>query len=284
MGLAVVLVGATLGLGLWFLVTPPTVRRGMTLRHWCDEAGLAGVPVAVIAIVLGTFAVVVGATVSALIPLPAIAPLGVIVGLGVPVVVLTSVRDMRRRRARALWPDVIDSIRVSLRSGSTLVESVIGASGMVPNDWQSAWSEVEMDLRRGSDMAPALRRLQQRLADPVADRVVECLILAREFGGTELPAVLADLGRSVRREQSLRNEAQSRQSWVRHAATLGIVAPWVVLAMLASRPENREAYATPAGTILIVVSAGATIVAFLVMKALGTLPEPKRWLIGQFDD
>lgn len=141
-----------------------------------------------------------------------------------------------------------------------------------------------MDLRRGSDMAPALRRLQQRLADPVADRVVECLILAREFGGTELPAVLADLGRSVRREQSLRNEAQSRQSWVRHAATLGIVAPWVVLAMLASRPENREAYATPAGTILIVVSAGATIVAFLVMKALGTLPEPKRWLIGQFDD
>lgn len=284
MGLALVLVGLTLGLGLWVLVTPASPRRGSTLRQWCDEAGLAEVPLSVIAIVLGTFSVIVGASVSALIPLPAMAPLGALAGLGVPVIVLASVRDLRRRRARALWPDVIDSIRLSLRSGSTVVESVVAASGMIPREWRSAWSEVELDLHRGADMAPTLRKLQRQLADPVADRVVECLILAREFGGTELPSVLADLGRSVRREQSLRNEAQSRQSWVRHAATLGIVAPWVVLAMLASRPENREAYATTAGTILIVVSAGATVVAFLVMKALGTLPEQRRWLIGNTHD
>jgi tight adherence protein B len=57
-----------------------------------------------------------------------------------------------------------------------------------------------------------------------------------------------------------------------------------VLALLASRPENREAYSTPAGTLLIVVSAGATVVAYVVMGALGRLRDPARWLIGALND
>jgi tight adherence protein B len=71
---------------------------------------------------------------------------------------------------------------------------------------------------------------------------------------------------------------------VRHAATLGVVSPWIVLALLASRPENRESYSTAAGTILIVASAGATVVAYVAMRALGTLREPARWLIGALHD
>jgi hypothetical protein len=53
---------------------------------------------------------------------------------------------------------------------------------------------------------------------------------------------------------------------------------------LVSRPENREAYSTAAGTILIVASAGTTVVAYVAMRALGTLREPARWLIGALHD
>jgi tight adherence protein B len=129
-----------------------------------------------------------------------------------------------------------------------------------------------------------MRRLQRALADPIADRVVESIVVAREYGGTALPAVLAELGRSVRRESAMRHEVQSRQSWVRHAATLGVVSPWIVLALLSNKPENREAYSTIAGTLLIVVSAGVTAVAYFVMRALGSIREPARWLIGALDD
>jgi tight adherence protein B len=253
------------------------------LRQWCDEAGLAGVPLAVVGIVLGTVSIIVATAVTAIIPVPAIAPLGVALGLGVPVIALSSVRDSRRRRARALWPDVIDSIRVSLRSGSTLLESVSAAAAIVPAEWRSAWDGLETDLRRGSDAESALRRLQHVLADPIADRVVESLAVAREFGGTELPAVLSELARSIQKEQGIRDEARTRQSWVRHAATLGVIAPWVVLALLASRPENRDAYASASGSVLIVASAGATVVAYFVMTALGSLREPRRWLTGGLD-
>jgi tight adherence protein B len=57
----------------------------------------------------------------------------------------------------------------------------------------------------------------------------------------------------------------------------------VVLALLASRPENRDAYASVSGTVLIVASAGATVVAFFLMTALGSLREPRRWLTGALD-
>jgi tight adherence protein B len=48
--------------------------------------------------------------------------------------------------------------------------------------------------------------------------------------------------------------------------------------MLGSRPENREAFASPAGTALLVGCAGATLVAYIVMSAMGRLPEQPRWV------
>lgn len=284
MGIGLMAVSAGFGLGMYLVVFPKSDRPRANIRHWCDEAGLAGVPLSIIAIVLGTVSVIAGFAVAAAIPLPVVAPLGALVGLAVPVITLSSVRSARRRRSRALWPDIIDSLRVSLRSGSTVVESFAAANSMVPAEWRSAWSDVQTNLNRGLQTDAALRRLQRDLSDPIADRVVEALLVTREYGGTELPLVLSELGRSIRREQTIRNEARTRQSWVRHAATLGVIAPWVVLALLASRPENREAYSTAEGTVVIVASAGVTVVAYLVMSALGTLGEPRRWLVGDVDD
>jgi len=283
-GAALIAFGVLVGLGMFLVLIPAKERRRSRVRTWFDEAGLSGVPLTVIGVVMATVAVIAGALAATVIPLPSIAPLGCVVGCGVPVVALASARDRRRHRARALWPDVIDSIRVALRSGSTLADAVTAAGSAVPREWRSAWTELESDLRRGADVDSALRRLQRALADPIADRVVESIMVAREYGGTELPAVLAELGRSVRKESAMRHEAQSRQSWVRHAATLGVVSPWIVLALLASRPENREAYSTSAGTLLIVASAAATAVAYFVMRALGSMREPSRWLIGALDD
>jgi tight adherence protein B len=273
-----------LGLGISLVVIPARTRRQSRVRYWFDEAGLAGVPLTVISVVMATVAVIASALAAMIIPLPSIVPLGFVVGCGVPIVALASARNRRRQRARALWPDVIDSIRVALRSGSTLADAVTAAATIVPREWRTAWTELESNLRRGSDVDSAMRRLQRALADPIADRVVESIVVAREYGGTALPAVLAELGRSVRRESAMRHEVQSRQSWVRHAATLGVVSPWIVLALLSSKPENREAYSTIAGTLLIVVSAGVTAVAYFVMRALGSIREPARWLIGALDD
>ena len=71
------------------------------------------------------------------------------------------------------------------------------------------------------------------LADPVSDRIIETLRMARQVGGTELTPVLRALATSVRADATLRAEVESRQSWIRGAAVLGVAAPWVILALLA---------------------------------------------------
>jgi hypothetical protein len=103
--------------------------------------------------------------------------------------------------------------------------------------------------------------------------------IALDVGGTELPTVLDELARSVRAEQLIRREAVARQSWIKHAARLGSVAPWIVVVMLATRPDARDAFSSAAGAALLVACAGATVVAFVMMSALGRLPDPPRWAL-----
>ncbi|WP_205049251.1 type II secretion system F family protein, partial [Photobacterium sanguinicancri] len=63
--------------------------------------------------------------------------------------------------------------------------------------------------------------LMESLADPIADRIIETLRMARQVGGTELTAVLRALGASVRADAAVRGEVEARQSWIRGAAVLG---------------------------------------------------------------
>jgi tight adherence protein B len=123
----------------------------------------------------------------------------------------------------------------------------------------------------------SILRLKTNLADPVADRIVETLRMARQVGGTELTTVLRALAGAVRADAALRAEVESRQSWIRGAAVLGVVAPWVILALLAMRPEGARAYGSPGGIVLILVGAAVSLVAYRLMLRLGRLPEPRRW-------
>jgi len=120
-------------------------------------------------------------------------------------------------------------------------------------------------------------RLKATLADPVADRIIETLRMARHVGGTELVGVLRALSASVRADAALRAEVEARQSWVRGAAVVGVVAPWIVLGLLSMRPEGAAAYATASGVVVVLVGAGVSVVAYRLTIRLGRLPEPQRW-------
>ena len=61
------------------------------------------------------------------------------------------------------------------------------------------------------------------------------------------------------------------------AARLGVAAPWIVLVLLASRPEAASAYNSPLGLVVLGSGLVVTIVAYRLMIALGRLPEERRW-------
>ena len=122
------------------------------------------------------------------------------------------------------------------------------------------------------------RSLKGTLADPVADRILETLRMAREVGGSDVTAVLRGLAGYLREDAALRAEVVARQSWIRNAARLRVAAPWLLLLVLSSRPETLVAYDSTAGSVLIVVGVVVTVVAYRAMIALGRLPEERRWL------
>ena len=265
--------------GLFILATPALPRVDRPLRAWLDECGLVGIPLGVVGVVLGVIAVTVAGVVSVLVPITVMAPIALVAALAIPIAALDAARTRRALLAQARWPDIIDAIRMALRAGTSLADAFAAAAAQTPREWTVTWSTVVTDLNRGASIHGVIAEFRRRMAEPIADRFCDAITVAHELGGTELPRILEELARSVREDVRLRREATSRQSWVRHAARLGSTAPWVLVVLLGSRPENRDAFSSPAGTALLVACAGATVVAYIVMTALGRLPEPPRWVV-----
>ncbi|MGN6272155.1 MAG: type II secretion system F family protein [Protaetiibacter sp.] len=251
----------------------PFVRVGELLH----QAGLARVSAATVVIVAVALATAVTALMLALVPVVALA---VAVGLAVaalPFAAIAARARARRRAMRAVWPDAVDHLVAGLRSGQALPDALVALGESGPMPLRAAFVSFASDLAATGQLVFALDALKHRLADPVADRVIETLRVAREVGGTELPTVLRALAAHLRSDAALRSEVEARQSWVVSAARLGVAAPWLVLLLLAARPEAVRAYNSPAGVTLLVVGFAITVLAYRIMIAVGRLPEERRW-------
>jgi tight adherence protein B len=183
----------------------------------------------------------------------------------------------RRRATRVVWPDAVDQLVSAVRSGLALPDGLATLAITGPVGIRGAFAQFEADYRSTANFGVSLDLLKDRLADPVADRILETLRMAREVGGGELTTVLRNLSAYLRQESAIRSEVEARQSWVMNAARLGVAAPWVVLLMLASRPEAALAYNSAAGVSLIVGGLVVSFVAYRIMVGIGRLPEERRW-------
>ncbi len=256
-------------------VSSAPVRR---LREQLAQADLASVsPGALLggACGLGMFTFVL---VLALCRVPAIAVCFASMAAWAPVA-LVKVRARRRRsRLRELWPDVVDNIASGIRAGLSLPEALAQLGERGPEALRSPFAEFGRDYRASGRFGPALDALKERLADPVADRICEALRLTREVGGSDLGHLLRTLSGFLRHDARTRAELEARQSWTVNAARLAVAAPWLILALMATRPEAVSAYARPAGAVVLGVGAGVTLLAYRVMLRVGRLPEEARVL------
>lgn len=195
-----------------------------------------------------------------------------------PVALVRRRQRQRRGRLRALWPDVIDNLASGVRAGLSLPEALeqIGVSG--PEALRGPFTRFAEDYRVGGRFGVALDGLKVELADPVGDRVVEALRVAREVGGNDLGRVLRTLATFLRDDARTRGELESRQSWTVNAARLAVAAPWVLLVLLSTRPEAVAAYDSAAGFVVLAFGAAVSFVAYRLMLRLGRLPEETRVL------
>jgi tight adherence protein B len=241
------------------------------------QAGLERVSPATVLAVSSLLGVAVAAVVFALVPVVVIAVAAGAVAALTPALVVSWRARVNRRATRVVWPDVVDQLVSAVRAGLALPDSVMTLANSGPQVTRAPFAQFAADYRVNGNFATSLDALKARLADPVADRILETLRMSREVGGSELTTVLRNLSAYLRQEAAIRSEVEARQSWVMNAARLGVAAPWIVLLMLATRPEAAAAYNSPAGGVLIVGGLAVSVVAYRLMVGLGRLPEEQRW-------
>jgi len=282
------LLGLFFGIGVllvaWSVVSPPAHKQrteGRLRRSGRDllaSAGVEGVtPAAFIGacVLLGAIAVVLMYGVSGAWPVGAV--FGVMAGAA-PVALLKGRARRRHAEFRELWPDVVDNIASAVRAGLSLSEALAQVGERGPEALREPFRRFGADYASTGRFADSLDRLKARLADPVGDRVVEALRIAREVGGGDLGRLLRSLSAFLREDARTRSELESRQSWMVNGARVAVAAPWLVLAMLSFQRDVIARYNSPTGALILVAGAVVCVLAYRLMLRIGRLPEPERVL------
>ena len=279
--------GLLLGVGLFLVLravtSEPAPRAARTAwrtraEELLAQAGVEGVTpgrlVAVSAVLGGvTFVLVAGVSRVALI--------GLVFGgfaASVPANVLRGRRRKRTRELREVWPEVVDNLASAVRAGLSLPEAVSQLAARGPELLRPAFERFAADYRATGRFGECLDRLKASLADPVGDRVVESLRMAREVGGTDLGRLLRTLSAFLREDARTRAELETRQGWTVSAARLALAAPWMLLLLLSTRPAAVEAYRTAAGAMVLAVGGTVSVAAYRVMLRIARLPAEQRVL------
>jgi tight adherence protein B len=252
----------------------PAIRA----RELLVQAGLPSVSPHLLVLTCLGFGCTVFLAVLALSTVTAIAACFGLMAAWLPISLVIARARRRRERWRDVWPDVVDNLGSGVRAGLSLPEALgqIGQRG--PEPLRASFTAFAQDYRLTGNFAEALDALKDRLADPVADRLCEALRIAREVGGSDLGRLLRGLSAFLREDARTRSELEARQSWTLNAARLAVAAPWLVLALLATRPESVAAYDRPAGSAVLLIGAAASVVAYRLMVMIGRLPEEERVL------
>jgi tight adherence protein B len=199
-------------------------------------------------------------------------------GFVLPYAQVRRLAGKRRADLREVWPEVVDNLASAVRAGMSLPEALGALATRGPEGLRPPFARFAAEYRSTGRFGPGLDRLKDDLADPVGDRIVETLRVAREVGGSDLGRVLRALATFLREDARARAELETRQGWVVQAARLAVAAPWVVLLLLATQSTTLAAYDSAAGTAILLVGGAVCFLAYRLMLRIGRLPEDVRVL------
>ena len=277
------LIGALAGMGLVLILvaisgTNQLTKAPMRRSRMIDSAGFSGVRLPGLVgacVIVGGLVALVALAITAL---PVAAVLAGIAGGWLPIAMLRRRAKHRRRALSVAWPDAVDTLVSAVRAGMSLPEAVADLSVRGPEVLRPAFAEFASEYRATGSFGVALVRLHHELSDPVADRVIVSLRIAREVGGADLSKVLTTLSDFLRDDARSRGEIEARQGWTVNAARIAVAAPWLTLGLLCTRADAVSAYSSATGAVLICVCALMSAIAYKVMLAFGSLPTERRVL------
>lgn len=188
-------------------------------------------------------------------------------------------KHMEDKRSWQLFealPEIIDQIISGVQSGLSLNQALISLENRGPKITQPIFANFRERTFAGANFEDSIATLQEGFALAAADQLFEALVFAKSLGGSELLALLRQLGDFTRQDLSLRREISAKQGWIKNSAHLSAGAPWLLLLLLSAQPATAKAFTTTSGAAILGIGAILTLSAYLWMGRLSRLPEPAR--------
>lgn len=276
--------GLLFGTGLvlvWFALTGPPPRprddvRSQVVQSLLARAGVEGVTTPALLALCLTSGGLVGLLMLAVSGTPPVAGVFALMAGYLPLAVLRGRARRRQHELAELWPEAVDNLGSAVRAGLSLPEALAQLSERGPEPLREPFATFAADYQASGRFNECLDLLKRRLADPVGDRVVEGLRVARDVGGGDLGRILRTLSTFLRDDLRTRAELEARQAWTVNGARLAVASPWVVLLMLSFQRDVIRRYATPGGAAVLVAGAVLCLLAYRLMVRLGRLPAERR--------
>jgi tight adherence protein B len=196
--------------------------------------------------------------------------------LGILFELIRSLGSSRQRALEQIWPGIFDLLRSGAEAGLTIAEQLEYLAEHSPAALKEYFAQLSQDLERGVELERALARFQSLVGSRSGDFLVLVLLITSELGGRGEAEVWAKASSEVRQEQQLMNQVRAKQGWVLGSAKLAVLAPWLIVFVLLSLEQNREAYATNQGSLVLLLGLGLSSFAYFLTSALGRLPLPGR--------
>ena len=159
------------------------------------------------------------------------AGIGIILGLGLPHMVVGMKGKGRVKRFIRLFPDAIDLIVRGLRSGLPVAESINVVATEIADPVGGTFRRIAERVRLGVTLEASLQAAARELHSTEFNFFVTSIILQRETGGN-LGEILDNLGAVLRARMMMRLKIKAMSSEARASAAIVSILPFGVIAAL----------------------------------------------------
>jgi tight adherence protein B len=176
------------------------------------------------------------------------------------------------------WASDLELFASALSSGLQIHDSLDLLAQRSSKSWRRAFQQISISLESLGSVSIALSEAKHRLADYRCDLFCELLIAHQQLGGGGLVEVITQAAEQARTRATANEDSASRIRSVLAVARLGVLSPWIMVAVLATRQDNLSAFETQSGLSVLAIGATITAYSWIVAKRLALMPPPYRGL------
>lgn len=185
-------------------------------------------------------------------------------------------RRVARIEAIATWTEML---RDTLSAAAGLEQTILATAPLAPPAIRGEVTALATRIENGDRLAPSLRALADRLADPTGDLVIAALVLAAEQQARQLGDLLGSLAQTAREQASMRMRIEAGRARTRTSVRVivGTTLCFASAVVVLNRPYL-SVYDTIAGQAVLLGIGVLFALGFAWLARIATVTEPGRVL------